>query len=183
MKLLSSEQTWHQNHNHNLRLLVARLSLWMPKLNTYWDTWAQSGTGADSSPNSYCLSFHSTVHHCYTSIVHVPSVLSLFYGRQSVDQFVLVSGSPLGPMTRFYAYPFFSDSCFVVLPVGRPLWLEDESVTKVQSLTVQSLRTNNHTLPSHLRLCSLFVASYDSQGLRWRYSNPPPDGVCPLWPL
>jgi hypothetical protein len=22
-------------------------------------------------------------------------------------------------------------------------------------------------------LCSLFVASYDSQGLRWRYSNPP----------
>jgi hypothetical protein len=39
---------------------------------------------------------------------------------------------------------------------------------------VRSLRTNNHTLPSHLRLCSLFVASYDSQGLRWRYSNPPP---------
>jgi hypothetical protein len=28
----------------------------------------------------------------------------------------------------------------------------------------RSLRTNNHTLPSHLRLCSLFVASYDSQG-------------------
>jgi hypothetical protein len=39
---------------------------------------------------------------------------------------------------------------------------------------VRSLRTNNHTLPSHLRLCSLFVASYDSQRLRWRYSNPPP---------
>jgi hypothetical protein len=34
----------------------------------------------------------------------------------------------------------------------------------------RSLRTNNHTLPSHLRLCFLFVASYDSQGLRWRYS-------------
>jgi hypothetical protein len=42
---------------------------------------------------------------------------------------------------------------------------------------VRSLRTNNHTLPSHLRLCSLFIASYDSQGLRWRYSNPPPHGV------
>jgi hypothetical protein len=42
---------------------------------------------------------------------------------------------------------------------------------------VRSLRTNNHTLPSHLRLCSLFVASYDWQGLRWRYSNPPPHGV------
>jgi hypothetical protein len=39
------------------------------------------------------------------------------------------------------------------------------------------LTTNNHTLPSHLRLCSLFVASYDSQGLRWKYSNPPPHGV------
>jgi hypothetical protein len=42
---------------------------------------------------------------------------------------------------------------------------------------VRSLRTNNHTLPSHLRLCSLFIASYDSQGLRWRYSNLPLHGV------
>jgi hypothetical protein len=42
---------------------------------------------------------------------------------------------------------------------------------------VRSLRTNNQTLLSHLRLCSLFVASYDSQGLRWRYSNPPPHGL------
>jgi hypothetical protein len=47
--------------------------------------------------------------------------MSFSYGRQSVDQVVLVSGSPLGPMTRFYAYPFFSDNCFVVLPVERPL--------------------------------------------------------------
>jgi hypothetical protein len=43
----------------------------------------------------------------------------------------------------------------------------------VQSLT----GPNNCTLLSHLRLCSLSVASYDSQGLRWRYSNPPPHGV------
>jgi hypothetical protein len=56
--------------------------------------------------------------------------LSISYGRRSVDQFVLVSGSLLGPMTRFYPYPFFSDNCFVVvLPVGRPLWREDKSVT------------------------------------------------------
>jgi hypothetical protein len=55
--------------------------------------------------------------------------LSLFYGRWSVDQFVLVSGSPLGPMTRFYPYPFFSDDCFIVLPVGCPLWREDGSAT------------------------------------------------------
>jgi hypothetical protein len=32
--------------------------------------------------------------------------LSLSYSLQSVDQFVLVLGSPLGPMTRFY--PFLS---------------------------------------------------------------------------
>jgi hypothetical protein len=102
--------------------------------------------------------------------------LSLSYGRQSVDQFIMVSGSTLGPMTRFYPYPFFSDNIFVVLPVGRPLWREDGYVT-VQSLTGQVTEANNHTLPSHLRLCSPFVASYDSQGLRWRYSNPPPHGV------
>jgi hypothetical protein len=36
---------------------------------------------------------------------------------------------PLGPMTRFYPYPFFSDNYFFVLPVARPLWREDESVT------------------------------------------------------
>jgi hypothetical protein len=55
--------------------------------------------------------------------------LSLSCGRRSVDQFVLVSGSPLRHMTRFYPYPFFSDNCFVVLPVGCPLWREDGSVT------------------------------------------------------
>jgi hypothetical protein len=47
--------------------------------------------------------------------------LGLSYGRRSVDQFILVSGSPLGPITKFYPYPFFSDNCFVVLPVGRPV--------------------------------------------------------------
>jgi hypothetical protein len=40
----------------------------------------------------------------------------------------------------------------------------------VESLT----GPNNYTLLPHLRLRSLFVASYDEQGLRWRYSNPPP---------
>jgi hypothetical protein len=55
--------------------------------------------------------------------------LSWSYGRRSSDEFVLVSGSPLGPLTRFYPYPFFSDNCFLVLPVGRPLWWEDWSVT------------------------------------------------------
>jgi hypothetical protein len=34
-----------------------------------------------------------------------------------------------GPPCRFCPYPFFSDNCFLVLPVGRPLWREDGSVT------------------------------------------------------
>jgi hypothetical protein len=84
------------------------------------------------------------------------SELSLSYGRQSVDQFVLVPGSPLGPMTRFYPYPFFSDNCLFLLPVGRPLWREDGSVTYSAIADWSgSLRTNNHTLPFFplLRLC------------------------------
>jgi hypothetical protein len=55
----------------------------------------------------------------YTNLLPAYITLSFYYGRRSVDQFVLVSGSPLGPMTRFYLYPFFSDNCFNVLPVGR----------------------------------------------------------------
>jgi hypothetical protein len=97
--------------------------------------------------------------------------VELSYGRRSVNQFVLVSGSTLGPMTRVYPYPFFSDNCFVVLPIGRSLWREDGSVAYIAI-----------KLPSHLRLGSLFVASYDSQGLRRRYSNSPPHGdVAFLW--
>jgi hypothetical protein len=66
---------------------------------------------------------------CGQPLAHFATELSLSYGRRPVDQFVLVSGSPLGPRTRFYPYPFFSDNCFVVLHVERPLWREDGSVT------------------------------------------------------
>jgi hypothetical protein len=48
----------------------------------------------------------------------------------------------------------------------RPLWREDGSVI-YSALT----GPNNYTLLSHLRLCSLFVASYDAQGLRWKCSK------------
>jgi hypothetical protein len=42
----------------------------------------------------------------------------------------------------------------------------------------ESWRTHKHIILSQLRLLnSLFVASYDSQGLRWKYSNPPPHGA------
>jgi hypothetical protein len=69
--------------------------------------------------------------------------------------------------------------------VGRPLWREDGSV--ICSAICQwseSRRTQNSTLLSHLRLLgSLSVASYDSQGLRWKYSYPPPHGNAVLWQL
>jgi hypothetical protein len=69
----------------------------------------------------------SSAPHMVNISCHARVELSLSYGRRSVDQFILVSGSPLGPMTTFYLYLFFSDKCFV-LPVGRPLWREDGSV-------------------------------------------------------
>jgi hypothetical protein len=100
-------------------------------------------------------------------------------GRRTVDHFVLVSGLLLGPMTRYYLSHFFVWQllccCF---------WAPSLTRGRVYNLQcnhwlVRSLRTNNHILPSHLRLGSLSVASYDSQGLRWRYSNPPPHGDAP----
>jgi hypothetical protein len=82
-------------------------------------------------------------------------------------------GLPFGAHDQIWSsIPF--DNYFVVLPRTPSLtrgWLCNLQCNR---WLVRSLRTNNHTLPSHLRLCSLFVASYDSQGLWWRYSNPPP---------
>jgi hypothetical protein len=98
----------------------------------------------------------------------------LSYGRRPVDQFGLVSGSTLRPMTRFYL--ILSLSQLLCCSSCRASSLTRGRICNLQCTRwlVRSLRTNNHTLPSHLRLCSLFVASYDSQqGLRWRYSNPP----------
>jgi hypothetical protein len=74
-------------------------------------------------------------------------------------------------LTRFYLVLLFSADNYLIL------------LSKASSLTrkrVCSLQWNHSLVPitilSHLRLCSLFVASYDAQGLRWRYSNPPPHG-------
>jgi hypothetical protein len=91
-----------------------------------------------------------------------------FILRLSVDQLVLVSGSPLGPMTRFYLYPFFWQ--FLCSSYRAPSLMRGRVCNlQCNRWLVRSLRT----LPSHLRLCSLFVSSYESQGLRCRYSNPP----------
>jgi hypothetical protein len=61
----------------------------------------------------------------------------------------------------------------ITVEVFYPLWREDGSV--ICSAICQwseSRRTHNHTWLSHLRLLgSLSVTSYDSQGLRWKYST------------
>jgi hypothetical protein len=63
-------------------------------------------------------------------------------------------------------------SLYVAISCGVVVFLP--GVVGVGVLAADSQPTNNYTLLSHLRLCSLFVASYDSQGLRWKYSSPPP---------
>jgi hypothetical protein len=101
-------------------------------------------------------------------------------GRHSVDQFVWVSGLPFGPLTRFYLTLLYSsDNYFILLSKAPSLTRKRVCSLQCNHSIVRLLTPNNHTSPSHLRLCSLFVASYDSQRLRWRYSNPPPHGVCP----
>jgi hypothetical protein len=71
-----------------------------------------------------------------------------------------------------YIYSF--DNYFVVLPWSPSLRRGQICNLQYDRSLVRSLRTNNHNSPSHLRLCSLYVASYEPQGLRWKYSNPPP---------
>jgi hypothetical protein len=87
-------------------------------------------------------------------------------------------GHPFGAHDQIFIFPFFCRTIALIFILGHPLWREDGSV--ICSAICQwseSRRPHNHTLLSHLRLLgSLSVASYDSQGLRWKYSYPPPHG-------
>jgi hypothetical protein len=107
---------------------------------------------------------------------------------RSVSQYVLVSGHPLGPMTRFYMFFGLTCTCFIMSGA-----LSDERTGLYFAMHVTHLSelrwTRNHVLQSHLRLTqpggpgphiyiprnrvaqlyhqalgSIFVASYDSQG-------------------
>jgi hypothetical protein len=98
--------------------------------------------------------------------------------RRSFGLSVLMSGTPLGHMTRFFFFISFAGQFSLLFDLGRPLWRENRSI--ICSAICQwseSWRTRNHALLSPLRLLgSLSVASYDSQGLRWKYSYPLPHG-------
>jgi hypothetical protein len=113
--------------------------------------------------------------------------LKLIYDRQSVGQSVLVSGTDLGPVTNFFSLLeiFFRQLriCYFVAPSltrGRVcnllyncFWALPE-----QSILGQVPQNSRPYFTVSSETVSPFVASYDSQGLRWRYSNPPPHGVC-----
>jgi hypothetical protein len=109
---------------------------------------------------------------------HGKSKSKLLYDWRSVNQYVLQSGTPLGPMTKCYLFLLFCQKIALLFVLGLPLWGEYGSgICSVICQWSELGRTHNHTLLSHLRLLrSLSVASYDSQGLRWKYSYPPPHG-------
>jgi hypothetical protein len=128
--------------------------------------------------NFICERWHQRTVKWVDALIHQTSRSWSSWGRQSVDQFVWVSGLPFGPLTRFYlALLSSSDIYFILLWKAPSLTRKRVCSVQCNHSLVRLLTPNNHTLPSHLRLCSLFVASYDSQGLRWRYFNPPPHGV------
>jgi hypothetical protein len=128
--------------------------------------------GADLESSSYCCnaSKRRTLRTCQ-ELRHEWS-WSSSCGRQSGDQFVWVSGLSLGPLTRFYLVLLSSsDNYFILLSKAPSLRRGRVCSLQCNHSLVRLLTPNNHTLPSRLRLCSLFVAFYDSQGLRWKYSN------------
>jgi hypothetical protein len=74
---------------------------------------------------------------------------------------------------------------FLRLTINFFLLLKAPSLTRKRVCSLQfnhslvRLLTPNSPITILYRLiwdCSLFVASYDSQGLRWKYSDPPPHG-------
>jgi hypothetical protein len=87
-------------------------------------------------------------------------------------------GQIFGAHDQIFLFPFFCRTIVLLFVLGPPLWREDGSV--ICSAICQwseSRKTHNHTLLSRLRLLgSLSFASYDSQGLWWKYSNPTPNG-------
>jgi hypothetical protein len=87
-------------------------------------------------------------------------------------------GHPFGVHDLLLLFPSFCRTIALPFVLGCPLWREDGSVNcSTICQWSESRRIHNHTLLSHLRLLgSLSVASCDSQGLRWKYSYPPPHG-------
>jgi hypothetical protein len=90
--------------------------------------------------------------------------------RRLVGLFVLVSGTPLGPITRFFLLPFFL----------LPLWREDGSVIcSAMCQCSESRRTHNHTLLSHLSLSPESESLYGWQSVSMSWCR---DHLVDVWP-
>jgi hypothetical protein len=98
-----------------------------------------------------------------------------FVLRPTVSRPRLGIGLAFGAHDQILSFLF--DSSLVVIPRAPSLTRGRVCNLQCNRCLVRSLWTNNHILPSHLRLCSLFVAPYDSQGLQCSYSNPSARGT------
>jgi hypothetical protein len=87
-------------------------------------------------------------------------------------------GHAFGAHDQILLFLFLCRTMALLFVLGRPPRREDGSVIcSAICRWSESRRTHNHTLLAHLRLLrSHSVVSYDSQGLRWKYSYPPPHG-------
>jgi hypothetical protein len=112
----------------------------------------------------------------YDSQVYLQLELEFFLWLTVSQPVCLGIGPPFGILDQILSCSSFScDNYFILRSKAPSLTRKRVCSLQCNHSLVRSL-TPNHTLP-RLRLCSLFAASYDSQGLWWKYSNPPPLGV------
>jgi hypothetical protein len=126
---------------------------------------------------------------------HSTGLIEVILNRRPVAQFVLVSGTLLELITRFFLSLSFMRQLLSSYYMQRRLWREGGyAVCNRIVHCFESRMTHTHILLSHLRLPqfvsprnsltqlysprpdSIFVAPYDKQILRWKHSNPPPLG-------
>jgi hypothetical protein len=62
--------------------------------------------------------------------------LKLLYEWRSVSQYVLMSGTPLELMTRFYFSLFLCQKIALLFVLGRPIWRKDGSVIYSANMSV-----------------------------------------------
>jgi hypothetical protein len=72
----------------------------------------------------------------------------------TVNQFVWVSGLPLGPLTRFYLALLFRLTITLLFVRRRPLWRENGSLTRPAYKISARITQKTHLTPVHLLLRS-----------------------------
>jgi hypothetical protein len=136
--------------------------------------WAALSAWAAISVIHFLLSDH-TFHYPFCHI-HFPAGIFYFLSYLKLINFALIS---------FLSSIFFMESCkewtnkrHDVWQAGSDSYHVPESFGEKTDQVPVFISPRNRVAQLYPRtLGSLFVASYDTQGLRWRYSNPPPHGV------